>query len=207
MNYSTEDVYNYYLKYLSKNKDGNAKKKYESYLDIGNKVYEASEDVCTKFFDIVKGLKSDTYSDMKAIFFPQRFLQVRIEELPEDRTDEIDKIIRNCFYLGFYYHFVFYTNFTRENVERFDFNKVFREWISKTLVAENLMSKYKKEQHGFTDFWFKAFYKEMNYSETFKRKYKFGLLERRRISSFFKNIFYSGVMFSMYYDLRTKKTF
>lgn len=172
---------------------------------IANEIFLKSQKYLKPFFELVEGLRPIQVSPyMASMFLPQRFLGVDDPlNLSVNNYTTLDQAVQGCFYLGLFYHFTTMIFPTRKNVDTVNFDKLINEWLPNTLVANLKMREYNSENKGMPETCFCCYYKTNDYDMVFKKDFKVGFFKRPQIKSFLNNIFYSGIMFGMAYDLST----
>ncbi|MGV8983836.1 hypothetical protein [Clostridium sp.] len=199
------DFYERILEDLLENKQ--RKELFNSNVYFAIQLQEKScNNIFKNFFEIVLGYyNKDDLLNIREMCFPQRFLNIKETlHLDEHRNSILYDIVEKCFYLGFMYHFIFRTFPTRENIDSVDFVKLSNEWFPDILVADLKMKEYSEAFDGLAEKFFKMFYSEQNFKVIIKNDLKVTFLKRGQTHNFFKNIFYCGAMFGMYYDMQTK---
>lgn len=93
---------------------------------------------------------------------------------------------------------------TRENYQNVDYDGLFDEWVPKSMIADIQMKEYDEQNGKLPSAVFKRFYEDNKFDNTFKTVFNVGYFKRGRVYSFMRNIFFSGAMFAMIYDLKTK---
>lgn len=158
-------------------------------IAIAQQVSRESVDYFETFFNIVVGKEAHPF--MSAMNFPQRFLNRTTLEATDSAV--LEAAVERLFYLGFVYHFVFMRFPTRQNIDAVDFEELSESWLPETSVADV----------QFRDRIFDAYYKSSGTESQITTQFRIGFLKRGLVRSFLRNIYYSGMLYAMKYDLAT----
>lgn len=187
-------------------KDDTSRVKFLENQEIAFNVINNSSDYLKVYFDILVGIRREEYPNMLSMCFPQRFLGIKNTlDLGMRDTLYIEEILQNCFYFGLLFH-LFYMSFpTRNNYGKVNYKTIIADWLPDTLVANIQLRNYNNEADGFPEKCFMAYFTNIkDYENILKSEFKIGFFKRGLAFSFLKNVFYSGILFGICFDLGTK---
>ncbi|MFC2010614.1 hypothetical protein ACFLVU_02580 [Chloroflexota bacterium] len=180
---------------------------YYSLKHLAYLVFEKVRMKCAIFLGIARG--SNKGQDIglpgieRALCFPARFLKEQSTTTPPDTTRvAIDDIIENTFFLGLMCH-LFLNKFpTRGNVEQVNMDTLVRTWGPKALVADMTLKTYGRELNDLPLRVFESYFTSVK--PILKKRLKLGLWKAGKCHSYFRNLFFSGALLGMHFDLMTK---
>lgn len=195
------DVVNFYKEILQETlRNSETQQDFDANIKIAEKILEKSEENLSFFFYIILGQRPDV-SNMTSMFFPQRFLKIK---LSDEILQRVESVLINCFMIGYIYHFIFMRFPSRGNIESVDYNQLFEEWLLTTLVADLRMTGYNQDQNGLPKKYLEIYYnKTNNYDLFFKNELRVGYFKRMRVFSFMSNIMFCGAEYGIEYDMKT----
>jgi len=164
---------------------------------------------CEIFLGIVRG--SNKGSEIghpgieRALCFPSRFLkESSTATLPTALRVAIDDIIEDTFFLGLVCHLFLWKFPTRGNVERVNMDTLVHTWGLNALVADNMMKTYSKDLNELPRRVFESYFSS-KIEPTLKKQFKLGFWNLGKCHSYFRNLFFSGALLGMQFDLTTRE--
>ena len=176
-------------KKLAKIVFGNVRSKCEMFIAMVEGLIEGSE---IGFPEIERGM-----------CFPRRFLkQTSTAALPDALRVTIDTIIEQTFFLGLMCHLFLAEYPTRADVEQVNMETLFHKWVPQALVADRHLKGYGRHLNELPTRAFESYYNR-TIQPALKGQFRLGFWNRTRCESYFNNLFSSGVVLGMYFDLMT----
>jgi len=201
-------LYENTIKSVSHPQDYFSSDEYYSSKKLGSMVFDRVKSKCQIFLGIVQGSNKGYeigFPDIeRALCFPARFLkEVSTANLPDALREDIDEIIEDTFFLGLICHLFLNTFPTRGDVERVNMDTLVHAWGLKALVADMMMKTYSKELNELPLRVFESYFNS-KIKPPLKKQFKLGFWNLGKCHSYFKNLFFSGALLGMHFDLMTK---
>lgn len=141
----------------------------------------------------------------KAICFPYRFLgKSSVSALPKQVGDKLSNALDDIFFSGLNFHFFWATFPTRKESNNVDIHVVKSKWMLEALIADKVMGEFYQGEGGKMA---KNIF-DFRYSTTceplFKQDIKVAFFKRGMCKPFFNNIYWSGALLGLQYDMATK---
>jgi len=177
---------------------------YKQTQQVGNAIYDKVKPDCEKFVAMLEGKQEVTiegYSDV--LCFPRRFLKVASTfDLPNLQRVPLEEKLEKTFSIGLVSYW-FNTVFpTRNDYMHVDFNSHIPKWLRDAVIADIKLKGWAKE-YGEAEKTFRHLY-DIEVEPVLKSVFKVGLLKSGVYRSYFRNIFYAGVLLALSIDLATQ---
>jgi hypothetical protein len=184
----------------------------EEYINskrIAKDVFAALEPGVKIFIGIVcgtnKGYELGHPELDEGLCFSARFLKKKSTELLSDNLKALTKsIAEKTLYLGLFHHLISTQFPTRSEVKVVDVQKLLHDWSLYALVADNLLKDTAQQQSKLTLPLFEHHYR-LNIEPGLKKEFKLRFWTVDKCKSFFKNLFYAGILLGRRFDLMTKE--
>lgn len=179
--------------------------KSEEYINmkvIANQIFNLTSDKSNMLLEVVKGNESGQIIGLpnsSAICFKTRFLGDDL--LKSDIKTQLDKSIEDIYYFGFLQHQFLWGFPTRHKVNSVNIEDLFAEYYPKALIADIVLKGYMKDSsktHAIL-----KYYYDVNMEKFIKNELRIGFFKRVLCKSFFKNLYLSGALLGMEFDMKT----
>jgi len=181
---------------------------YKQTKQVANAIYDEVKPDCEKFIAVLEGTQEVTiegYSD--TLCFPRRFLKVAsTSNLPTLQRVPLEEKLEKTFSIGLVSYWFSVVFPTRNNYMNVDFNAHIPKWLRDSVVADmklKFLAEESKQEGGGVDMVFRHLY-DVEVEPVLKSVFKVGLLRRGVYRSYFRNIFYAGVLLPFSIDLATQ---
>ena len=183
---------------------------YYSFKQLASKVYDTVEPKCKIFLGVVRGTNEGSEIGCPeidhAMCFPARFLKTpSTATLPEELRLPLDSIIENSFFLGLMCHLFLHSFLTRGYVERVNIDALVHVWGLNTLMADEMMKTYNKEANELPQRVFESYF-NTKIKPVLKKQFTCGSFSVGQCHSYFRNLFFSGTLLGLQFDLMTQPT-
>jgi hypothetical protein len=193
----------FYKKNLqSKTDKNNWVEQFDNKVAFATQVHDKLSNHLALFFEIIFGFRKEEFPQMSSMFFSQRFIKENDNSKNSLSNKEVERIIKDFFFLGYFYHIIYTDSNTRENVDNIESNVLFEKWLPNTVKANVIMREHIKEENKMPETQFKLFYSEKGYEQFFEKK-NISFHKIAKIYSYLKNIYYCGMMLGLYCDTET----
>ena len=181
---------------------------YCSLKRLANVVFKRVKSKCATFLGIARGTNKGQDIGVpgveRALCFPVRFLKKpSTAALPDSARVATDDIIENTFLMGLMCHLFLNAFPTRDNTKQVNMDTLVRTWGPKTLVADEMMKTYNKDLNELPLRVFESYFIS-RIEPTLKKQLRLGFWNLGKCHSYFRNLFFSGTLLGMEFDLMTK---
>ncbi len=177
---------------------------YEQTKQVANAIYDTIKPDCEKFIAMLEGKQEVTIEGYsKVMCFPRRFLKVAsTSDLPSLQKVPLEENLEKTFSMGLVSYW-FNTGFpTRNDYIHVNFTLHIPKWLRDSVIADIKLKGWAKE-YGEVGKTFRQLY-DAEVEPFLKSEFRVGLLKRGVYRSYFRNIFYAGVLLALSIDLATQ---
>jgi len=177
---------------------------YEQTKQVANAIYCKIEPDCEKFVAVIEGKQEvmiEGYSSLMC--FPRRFLKVMsTSDLHSLQRVPLEEKLEKTFSIGLVSYWFNMGFPTRNDYMNVDFNAHIAKWLRDSVIADHKLKGWAKE-YGEVEREFRHLY-DVEVEPVLKSVFKVGLLKSGVYRSYFRNIFYAGVLLPLSIDLATQ---
>lgn len=158
---------------------------------------------CDDFIGIIKGYvdKCEILGFIRTMSFPKRFSKLG---LSEKQKKELEDILEQTFFLGLTFHFFSWNMPTRKEADKVNFDSLISNWLIKIMLADKHCKSYNKDMNNMPKSFFNYYYDRL-LEPFFQNELQFGYLKRGACYAYFHNLFYSGVLLGVHFDVATSQ--